>query len=93
MVKKSVKIEVENEPEQEQEVLQPEPVKANPVEKSYTTYAPFSLLGREFAKGETFNPPFYFQLDNKLESVERKGRPNRGTTFVVNGQRVILPVE
>jgi len=85
---KKVVIEVENEPEQE--VVQAE---VKPVEKGYTVYAPFSLLGKEFAKGAAFNPPFNFQPADKIESVERKGRPNRGTSFSVNGKVIVLPVE
>ena len=64
-----------------------------PVEKTYTVYAPFSLLGKDFGIGDTFPVPFNFQLTDKIESVQRKGRPNRGTAFMVESVTIILPVE
>ena len=64
-----------------------------PVEKTYTVYAPFSLLGKDFGIGDTFPVPFNFQLTDKIESVQRKGRPNRGTAFSVDSVTIILPVE
>ena len=84
---------VENEPEQKVEVTQPEPVKAELVEKTYTVYAPFFLFDKEFGVGEKFHTPFNFQPADKIESVQRKGRPNRGTSFSVNGKVIVLPVE
>ena len=64
-----------------------------PVEKTYTVYAPFSLLGKDFGIGDIFHVPFNFQLTDKIESVQRKGRPNRGTEFSVDSVTIILPVE
>lgn len=64
-----------------------------PVEKTYTVYAPFSLLGKDFNAGDAFPVPFNFKLTDKIEAVQRKGRPNRGTAFAVDSVTIILPVE
>lgn len=64
-----------------------------PVEKTYTVYAPFSLLGKDFNIGDAFPVPFNFQPTDKIESVQRKGRPNRGTAFLVDSVVIILPVQ
>ena len=64
-----------------------------PVEKTYTVYAPFSLLGKDFNIGDVFPVPLNFQPTDKIESVQRKGRPNRGTAFLVDSVTIILPVE
>lgn len=85
MVKKVANIEVENKPEVT--------VKAELVEKTYTVYAPFFLFDKEFGVGEKFHAPFNFQPADKIESVQRKGRPNRGTSFSINGKIIVLPVE
>jgi len=63
-----------------------------PVEKTYTVYAPF-ILDRLYKVGEIFTVPSNYQLTDKIESVQRKGRPNRGTAFMVESVTIILPVE
>lgn len=64
-----------------------------PVEKTYTVYAPFSLLGKDFNIGDAFPVPFNFQLTDKIEAVQRKGRPSHGMAFSVDSVVIILPVQ